>query len=85
MKFHPDVLKAHAQFGGDLQSMQKCYEHSHLIEEVKLLREALRPLAAVVSDIPASWDDDHQCVTACGHFRGAASALEESVLRGTCR
>jgi hypothetical protein len=26
MKFHPDVLAAHAQFGGDLESMQKCYE-----------------------------------------------------------
>ena len=26
MKFHPDVLAAHAQFGGDLESMQKLYD-----------------------------------------------------------
>jgi hypothetical protein len=24
--FHPDVLAAQAQFGGDLESMQKCYD-----------------------------------------------------------
>ncbi|MER9680791.1 hypothetical protein NKJ23_15865 [Mesorhizobium sp. M0184] len=26
MKFHPDVLAAHAQFGGDLQDMQRRYD-----------------------------------------------------------
>lgn len=26
IKFHPDVLAAHAQFGGDLESMQKLYD-----------------------------------------------------------
>ena len=42
------------------------------------LREALEPMAAVASDIPDYWDDTHQCVTACGHFRRAHSALENS-------
>lgn len=39
MKFHPDVLAAHAQFGGDLGSMQKCYEwmpHEALVRLVEL-------------------------------------------------
>jgi hypothetical protein len=31
MNFHPDVLVAHAQFGGDLESMQKLYEYPDLI------------------------------------------------------
>jgi hypothetical protein len=31
MNFHPDVLAAHAQFGGDLESMQKLYEYPDLI------------------------------------------------------
>ena len=26
IKFHPEVLAAHAQFGGDLESMQKLYD-----------------------------------------------------------
>lgn len=27
MIIHPDVLAAHAEFGGDLESMQKCYDY----------------------------------------------------------
>lgn len=26
MKFHPDVLAAHAEFGGDLEDMQRKYD-----------------------------------------------------------
>jgi|GEM_PF-5398401 len=33
MKFHPDVLAAHAQFGGDLESMQKCFDWYDLQSE----------------------------------------------------
>lgn len=42
MKFHPDVLAAHAQFGGDLESMQKLYEYPELKAEVERLRAAQR-------------------------------------------
>lgn len=38
MKIHPDVLAAHAQFGGDLESMQKLYEYP-------LMRSALERIA----------------------------------------
>lgn len=41
MNFHPDVLAAHAQFGGDLISMQKLYEYADLKAEVEQLRAAL--------------------------------------------
>lgn len=33
MKFHHDVLAAHAQFGGDLESMQKLYDWHDLKSE----------------------------------------------------
>ena len=42
MNFHPDVLAAHAEFGGDLESMQKCYEWHDLKEDAAKLRKALR-------------------------------------------
>ena len=41
MKIHPDVLAAHAQFGGDLELMQKAYEHPDLVAEITRLRAAL--------------------------------------------
>lgn len=40
MNFHPDVLAAHAQFGGDLESMQKLYDYPDLKAEVERLRTA---------------------------------------------
>jgi hypothetical protein len=41
MRIHPDVLAAHAQFGGDLETMQKAYEHPDLVAEVARLRAAI--------------------------------------------
>lgn len=38
MIIHPDVLAAHAQFGGDLESMQMLYEHPDLKAEIARLR-----------------------------------------------
>ena len=32
MRFHPDILAAHAEFGGDLDAMQLAYEQSARIE-----------------------------------------------------
>lgn len=37
MNFHPDVLAAHAQFGGDLESMQKLYEYPGLVSRIEQL------------------------------------------------
>ena len=34
MKFHPDVLAAHAEFGGDLETMQKLYEYPELVARI---------------------------------------------------
>jgi hypothetical protein len=45
--------------------------------EIRRLREVLKPMAEVASDIPDDWSDDHQCVTACGHFRQAKQALDQ--------
>lgn len=41
MIIHPDVLAAHAQFGGDLELMQKAYDWSDLKAEIEHLRLAL--------------------------------------------
>jgi hypothetical protein len=38
MRFHPDVLAAHAQFGGDLESMQKLYDHHDCEATIATLR-----------------------------------------------
>lgn len=60
MKIHPDVLAAHAEFGGDLESMQKCFEWYDLRSDVvrlsasnerhkghiAVLRNALQKIAA---------------------------------------
>ena len=42
MKFHPDVTAAHAEFGGDLELMQKCYEYPDLKSEVVRLRAVVQ-------------------------------------------
>jgi hypothetical protein len=49
--------------------------HTRALEALREAREALGQLAALASDIPDTWDDNHQCVTACGHFRRAKAAL----------
>jgi hypothetical protein len=36
---------------------------------------ALKPMADVAVDIPESWDDDRQCIIACGHFRRAGQVI----------
>ncbi len=41
MNIHPDVLAAHAQFGGDLETMQKAYEYTDLVATCERLRAAL--------------------------------------------
>jgi hypothetical protein len=41
MKFHPDVLAAHAQFGGDLQSMQALYDRPDHIARIAALEAQL--------------------------------------------
>ena len=41
MKIDQAVLDAHAQFGGDLETMQKTYEHADLVTEITRLRQAL--------------------------------------------
>lgn len=41
MKFHPDVLAAHAEFGGDLQSMQALYDHPDHIARIAALEAQL--------------------------------------------
>lgn len=38
MEIHPDVFAAHAQFGGDLESMHKCYLFPDLISALKVTR-----------------------------------------------
>jgi hypothetical protein len=46
MTFHPDVLAAHAQFGGDLESMQKCYEWYDLKKDAERFGPLLTDLRA---------------------------------------
>lgn len=50
--------------------------HIALAHEVARLREVLKGIAEVSSDIPKSWEDHRQCVTECGHFRRAKAALQ---------
>jgi hypothetical protein len=41
MKIHPDVLAAHAQFGGDLETMQKAYEYTGLKYKISELEDLI--------------------------------------------
>lgn len=52
--------------------------YEEMERRVKELEEALKPLAEVSADIPDGWDDEHQWVTMCGHFRRARAALSPS-------
>lgn len=44
-------------------------------EALDVALEALKSMAGYAGDIPAHWADSHQCVTECGHFRRAATAI----------
>lgn len=46
MTIHAEVLAAHAEFGGDLETMQKLYVHQDLVDALKATR-ALVAEAAV--------------------------------------
>jgi len=46
MKMHPDVLAAHAEFGGDLESMQRCYEWYDLVEH----QQKYETLITIIND-----------------------------------
>lgn len=41
MKIHPDILAVHAEFGGDLETMQKLYDYEDLKSERDTLLEKL--------------------------------------------
>jgi hypothetical protein len=45
MKFHPDVLAVHAEFGGDLQSMQALYDRPDHIARIAALEAQLAEMA----------------------------------------
>jgi len=49
IKFHPDVIAAHAQFGGDMVSMQKCYDWYDLQTIVDRHTKALARVPETVS------------------------------------
>jgi predicted nuclease with TOPRIM domain len=49
MKIHADVLAAHAQFGGDLETMQRCYEWYDLKSEIESLRSRAEKAEAELS------------------------------------
>lgn len=62
MNFHPDVLAAHAQFGGDLVSMQKLYDYPELKGEIDRLRQendALRKALELIANCGQSTEPDH--------------------------
>lgn len=42
MRIHPDILAAHAQFGGDLESMQKLYAYPDILKALKNLAFEMR-------------------------------------------
>lgn len=56
IKFHPDVLAAHAEFGGDLKVMQKCFDWYYLQEEVARLHCAMQEACERQS---GSWIDSY--------------------------
>lgn len=60
--FHPDVLAAHAQFGGDLEGMQKCYDWYDLKKTVARHTIALSELPDVIHQV---------LVNHCGQEGGA--------------
>ena len=41
MKIHPSVIAAHAEHGGDLETMQKLYVYPDLVEALKQSQKAL--------------------------------------------
>lgn len=84
MKIHPDVLAAHAQFGGDLESMQRLYDsYDHAAEITTLRKElaearaALEPFARCVKrDNPTCGDEEHfRHMFTYGDLRRAANVL----------
>ena len=50
MNIHPDVLAAHAQFGGDLELMQKAYEHPDLVVRLSDAEERIRELEEMLKE-----------------------------------
>lgn len=56
MKFHPDVLAAHAEFGGDLETMQKLYEYPDLVSRISQQDAELERLRREVEEFKALFE-----------------------------
>lgn len=54
MNFHPDVLAAHAEFGGDLESMQKLYDYPDLKDANAKMRDFLGKVQGVCMGVAMS-------------------------------
>lgn len=48
MKFHPDILAAHAQFGGDLPSMQAIYDRPDHVARIAALEAQLAEASRLI-------------------------------------
>jgi predicted nuclease with TOPRIM domain len=57
MIFHPYVLAAHAEFGGDLESMQKCYEWYDLKAKALLAATEIEALRRENQELRAGRDE----------------------------
>jgi predicted RNA-binding protein with TRAM domain len=68
MKIHADVLAAHAQFGGDLETMQRCYEWYDLKSEIESLRSRAEKAEA-------------ELLTMTKKFNGAVGLKEQQRMR----
>lgn len=56
MKFHPDVLAAHAQFGGDLEDMQRNYDsYDKPTPKLPLSKELVEELSKIINPPLENW------------------------------
>jgi hypothetical protein len=61
MRFHPDVLAAHAQFGGDLEAMQLAYDlHATIEAQAALIKELVEALEGVLPLVKPKTDTDSE-------------------------
>ncbi len=85
MNFHPDVLAVHAQFGGDLESMQALYDRPGHVAEIARLQEQVETLRKERDEARASAERQWEGWIKEEGLRKAAEAERDRPREGNAR
>lgn len=76
MKFHPDVLAAHAEFGGELEAMQALYDRPDYVARIAELEAKVERLRNNLADRGRAISDKERLIS---ELKSEAAAADQII------